>query len=102
MRRLPARGAGCYVPFSQAEKWQRRFPVRQTGVSQLMNIYSIIEPIQRASFALDDNTLALMALLVGIAGGWSITGWRDQLRARRARIAARVTHRQGPERKRAE
>ena len=67
-----------------------------------MNIYSIIEPIQRASFALDDNTLALMALLVGIAGGWSITGWRDQLRARRARIAARVLHGQSPERKKAE
>jgi len=67
-----------------------------------MNIYSIIEPIQRASFALDDSTLALMSLLAGIAAGWSLTGWRAQLRARRARIAAKLTHGQGPERKSAE
>jgi hypothetical protein len=53
-----------------------------------MNIYSIIEPIQRASFAIDDSTLAFMALLVGMIGGWRITGWREQLRAKRARIAA--------------
>ena len=51
-----------------------------------MNIFSFLEPLQRASFALDDSTLSLMALLVGMAGGWRLSVWRDQLKAKRARI----------------
>lgn len=51
-----------------------------------MNIFSFLEPLQRASFALDDSTLSLMALLVGMVGGWRLSGWREQLKAKRARI----------------
>jgi hypothetical protein len=39
-----------------------------------------------SSFALDDSSLALIALLAGMAGGWTLTGWRDQLKAKRAKI----------------
>jgi hypothetical protein len=39
-----------------------------------------------SSFALDDSSLALIALLAGMAGGWSLTGWREQLKARRAKV----------------
>jgi hypothetical protein len=38
------------------------------------------------SFTLDDSSLALIALLAGMAGGWTLTGWRDQVKARKARI----------------
>ena len=31
-----------------------------------------------ASFTLDDSSLALIALLAGMAGGWVLTNWRDQ------------------------
>jgi hypothetical protein len=31
-----------------------------------------------ASFTLDDSSLALIALLAGMAGGWTLTNWRDQ------------------------
>lgn len=40
------------------------------------------------ALALDDSSLALLALLAGMLGGWSLTGWREQLRTRRARAAA--------------
>lgn len=30
------------------------------------------------SFTLDDSSLALIALLAGMAGGWTLTSWRDQ------------------------
>jgi hypothetical protein len=30
------------------------------------------------SFTLDDSSLALIALLAGMAGGWTLTNWRDQ------------------------
>jgi hypothetical protein len=30
------------------------------------------------SFTLDDSSLALIALLAGMAGGWMLTNWRDQ------------------------
>lgn len=36
---------------------------------------------------LDDSTLALMALLAGMAGGWRLSGWHEQLRMKRARAA---------------
>jgi hypothetical protein len=38
-----------------------------------------------SSLALDDSSLALIALLAGMAGGWSLTGWREQLKTRRAK-----------------
>jgi hypothetical protein len=45
------------------------------------------------ALALDDSSLALLALLAGMAGGWSLTGWREQLRARRARTATATAQR---------
>ena len=40
------------------------------------------------SFQLDDSSMALLALLVGMIGGYRITGWHAQLKARRAKVAA--------------
>lgn len=31
-----------------------------------------------SSFTLDDSSLALIALLAGMAAGWMLTNWRDQ------------------------
>ena len=31
-----------------------------------------------SSFTLDDSSLALIALLAGMAAGWTLTNWRDQ------------------------
>jgi len=50
-----------------------------------MNLLSIMEPIQHASYAIDDSSLAVMALVAGMIGGWKVTGWREQLKARRVR-----------------
>ena len=63
------------------------FPPCQTGAIKQMNFSSLIEPIQHVSYAIDDSSLALMALLAGMIGGWKITGWREQLKARRVRVA---------------
>ena len=39
------------------------------------------------SFTLDDNSLALIALLAGMAGGWMLNNWRDQqLRTKKLKI----------------
>ena len=51
-----------------------------------MNFFSLIEPIQRVSYSIDDSSLALMSLLAGMIGGWKITNWREQLKARRVRV----------------
>jgi hypothetical protein len=51
-----------------------------------MNIAAFFAPIQHLSFAIDDSTLAVMALLAGMIGGWKFTGWREQLKAKRVRI----------------
>jgi hypothetical protein len=36
---------------------------------------------------LDDSSVALIALLVGMIGGYRLTGWHEQLKAKRARVA---------------
>jgi len=39
------------------------------------------------SFTLDDSSLALIALLAGMAGGWMINNWRDQqLRTKKLKV----------------
>jgi hypothetical protein len=39
------------------------------------------------SFTLDDSSLALIALLAGMAGGYLLTNWRDQqLRTKKLKI----------------
>jgi hypothetical protein len=35
---------------------------------------------------LDDSSAELLALLAGMLGGWRLTSWHDQLKARRARV----------------
>jgi hypothetical protein len=40
-----------------------------------------------ANFTLDDSSLALIALLAGMAGGWTLTNWRDnQLRTKKLKV----------------
>ena len=40
-----------------------------------------------SQLTLDDSSLALIALLAGMAGGWFLTNWRDQqLRTRKLKI----------------
>jgi hypothetical protein len=41
------------------------------------------------TFQLDDSSVALIALLAGMLGGYRLTGWHEQLKARRARIASK-------------
>jgi hypothetical protein len=53
-----------------------------------MNFVSIAASLPHlfSSLTLDDSSLALIALLAGMAGGWTLTGWRDQVKARKAKI----------------
>lgn len=48
-----------------------------------------------SSLTLDDSSLALIALLAGMAGGWSLTGWREQLKMKRAKAAAAAVRKPG-------
>jgi len=59
-----------------------------------MHLFSLADPSHALhAFQLNDSSLALIALLVGMGVGWSVTGWREQLKARRAKIER---SRQGP------
>jgi hypothetical protein len=65
------------------------FQIRQTGLF-LMDISSLAGsmPHVLSSFQLDDSSVALIALLAGMMGGYRLSGWHEQLKARRARVAA--------------
>jgi hypothetical protein len=43
---------------------------------------------QMSALQLDDSSVALLALLLGMIGGWQIPTWHAQLKAKRARVLA--------------
>jgi hypothetical protein len=53
-----------------------------------MNLLSLLDSFAHAlgSLQLDDSDLGLIALLAGMVAGWRLTGWHEQLKARRAKI----------------
>jgi hypothetical protein len=56
-----------------------------------MNVFSFADSFAQhfRTFQLDDSSVALIALLAGMIGGYRITGWHAQLKAKRAKVAAR-------------
>ena len=38
---------------------------------------------------LDDSTISVLALLIGMIGGYQVTAWHAQLKAKRVRITRR-------------
>lgn len=57
-----------------------------------MNVFSFAAPLAHLinSMQLDDSSVSLLALLAGMAGGWWLTGWHEQLKAKRAKIARKA------------
>ncbi|MGH8138421.1 MAG: hypothetical protein ACREVV_09530 [Steroidobacteraceae bacterium] len=58
-----------------------------------MNVFSFAAPLAHffSSLQLDDSSISLLALLLGMAGGWRLTGWHEQLKAKRAKIERKPT-----------
>jgi hypothetical protein len=61
------------------------------GLLLMMNVLSLADSFAQhiRTFQLDDSSVALIALLAGMIGGYRLTGWHEQLKARRAKIAQR-------------
>jgi len=57
----------------------------------MMNVFSFADAFAQhlRAFQLDDSSVALIALLAGMIGGYRITGWHAQLKAKRAKIAGK-------------
>jgi len=57
----------------------------------MMNVLSFADTLAQhfRTFQLDDSSVALIALLAGMIGGYRITGWHAQLKAKRAKIAGK-------------
>jgi hypothetical protein len=55
-----------------------------------MDISSIVGSLPHffSTFQLDDSSVALIALLAGMMGGYRLTGWHEQLKAKRAKVSA--------------
>ncbi len=59
-----------------------------------MDLFSLLGACARflGSLQFDDSSISLIALLAGMVGGYRLTGWHDQFKAKRARIT-----RKGPQ-----
>jgi hypothetical protein len=55
----------------------------------VMNLFSFLGSLAHTfgSLQLDDSSTSLIALLAGVVGGWRLTGWHEQLKVKRAKIA---------------
>jgi hypothetical protein len=63
-------------------------------MSVLADPTTIVETVRSlphllASIPLDDNTVSVLAMLIGIAGGWTLTGIHQQMKAKRVKIESR-------------
>ena len=47
----------------------------------LAHLYNSVQP--------DDSGIALLALLAGMIGGYRLTGWHEQLKAKRAKVTSK-------------
>ena len=46
-----------------------------------------------ASIPMDDNTVSVLAMLIGLAGGWTLTGIFQQMKAKRVKVEAEARKR---------
>lgn len=46
-----------------------------------MSIFDVMR-----SFPIDDSTMSVLAMLVGIVGGWTVTSLHQQLKAKRVKL----------------
>ncbi len=56
-----------------------------------MNPFEVVQSLPHLlqSIPLDDSTLSVLAMLVGIIGGWTLTGLHQQMKAKRVKLEAR-------------
>ena len=56
-----------------------------------MDLASIAQSVPHAlgALELDDSTVSVLAMLLGIVGGWYLTGLHQQLKARRVKVSRR-------------
>ncbi len=54
-----------------------------------MTVFALAAPFAYVFHLLqpDEGTLAMIALICGMAGGWCLTEWHEQQKARRAKVA---------------
>ncbi len=54
-----------------------------------MDLASIAQSVPHAlnGLQLDDSTVSVLAMLLGIVGGWYLTGLHQQLKAKRVKVS---------------
>lgn len=55
-----------------------------------MDLLSMAQSVPHAlGSQLDDNTISVLAMLIGIVGGWMLTGLHQQLKAKKVKTSRR-------------
>jgi hypothetical protein len=61
------------------------------GVSIPMTFFDVVQSMQ----SIDDNSISVLAMLIGIIGGWTLTSLHQQMKAKRVKLEARKRVRKG-------
>ena len=65
-----------------------------SGGSIQMDLATLAQSASHAlgSLQLDDSTVSVLAMVLGICGGWMLTGLHQQLKAKRVKVSRRQPH----------
>jgi hypothetical protein len=54
-----------------------------------MDLIAMVQSVPQAlnALQLDDNTVSVLAMLIGLAGGWTLTGLHQQMKAKKVKMS---------------
>ena len=56
-----------------------------------MNPFEVVQSLPHLlhSIPIDENSISVLAMLVGVIGGWTVTSLHQQMKAKRVKLSAR-------------
>jgi hypothetical protein len=57
-------------------------------LSDTTTLFEVVRQLPHllAAIPIDDNSISVLAMLAGIVGGWTLTGWHKQLKEKRVKV----------------
>ncbi|MBX5461176.1 MAG: hypothetical protein IRZ28_08805 [Steroidobacteraceae bacterium] len=57
-------------------------------LSETTTLFEVVRQLPHllATLPIDDSSISVLAMLAGLVGGWTLTDWHKQLKAKRVKV----------------